>query len=455
MSSDPSPTAAPDSSSRDEHLWRDLLLLVEAGEIVPIVGRDLLQVGPPGAERHLYQSLAERVAVRLQVPFDAIGPSVDPLNAVACKYLERNDDARQIYISVYEEARALPALGLPTSLVKLAEIDRFKLFVTTIFDNSLQRAVDSVRSSGLKTDVRFFGRTKSRDLPGPLDDLPQPTVFHLLGLTAPTDDYVVTEEDALEWVHALQQAPPANLFKELHQKDLLVIGCRFPSWLVRSFIRLARKDRLRQSTGKTVFIVDSGAREDQTLIDFLRTFKTHTEVFAGDGPIEFVDKLHARWRQRPVDATGPVAQNLPAPGSIFLSYAAEDRAVAAAVARSLEAEKLDVWYDRDQLMAGDNFMEVIQAGIRRSDLFVPLLSRHSLAPGDRYFRREWACAFQKVAGLLETVKFILPAVLDDLPYNHEALPQQLKTLTWYPIANGVTPEFVATVKERYRKNQGN
>jgi hypothetical protein len=137
-----------------------------------------------------------------------------------------------------------------------------------------------------------------------------------------------------------------------------------------------------------------------------------------------------------------------------VSYAAEDRAVAEAVVRILAAAKLDVWYDQTQLMAGDDFMDRIQAGIRRSDLFIPLLSRHCLAPGDRYFRREWTCAFQKATGLLENVKFIFPAVIDDLPYGHEALPGQLNTLTWYSVAGGVTPEFVATVKERYRKNQG-
>ena len=444
----------PETASGDEDLWRDLLLLVEAGEVVPIVGRDLLRVGPAGPEAHLYRWLAERVAGRLKIPFDSIGPAVDPLNAVACKYLERNDDARQIYISVYEEAKGLSARGIPESLVKLAEIDRFKLFVTTIFDSSLQRAIDSVRTSGLKTDVRFFGRTKSRDLPGALDDLPQPTVFHLLGLMAPTDDYVVTEEDALEWVHALQQAPPATLFKELHQKDLLVMGCRFPSWLVRSFIRLARKDRLRQSMGRTVFVVDSGAREDHALVDFLRTFKTRTKVFDADSPIEFVDRLHAKWRQRAPEPAATAEPNLPSRGSIFVSYAAEDRSVAEAIARSLGAADLDVWYDQTQLMAGDEFMDRIQSGIRRSDLFIPLLSRHCLAHGDRYFRREWTCAFRKSTGMLETVKFIFPVVLDDLPYGHEALPAELNTLTWYSIAAGLTPEFVATVKARYRKNQG-
>src|SRR5438132_7710407 len=91
-------------STRDESLWRPLLVLVEAGEVVPIVGRELLRLGTPPDFTHLYTWLAERVARRLGVTFDPSEQTKDPLNTVACRYLERSDDARQIYIAVFEEA---------------------------------------------------------------------------------------------------------------------------------------------------------------------------------------------------------------------------------------------------------------------------------------------------------------------------------------------------------------
>src|SRR5262245_60463628 len=108
------------SRERDEALWRTLLLLVEAGEVVPIVGRELLQTGAPST--HLYTWLAERVATRLGVAFDPAEPVRDPLNTVACRFLERSDDTRQIYIAVFEEARGLPALGAPDAFRRLADI---------------------------------------------------------------------------------------------------------------------------------------------------------------------------------------------------------------------------------------------------------------------------------------------------------------------------------------------
>jgi hypothetical protein len=457
-----SPIALPDpaggdaaAAERDEELWRTLLLLVEAGEVVPIVGRELLQAGAPPT--HLYAWLAARVAAKLGVPFDPAEPGRDPLNTVACRFLERSDDTRKIYQQVFQEAAGLKTVGTPKPFEQLADIDKFKLFVTTTFDDSLKRAIDSVRFNGVaRTDVRSFAPKKVRDLPGTLDSLTLPTVFHLLGQLSPSEEFVVTEEDALEFVHSLQQAQPAMLFGELHQKDLLVIGCRFPAWLVRSILRLARPSRLRQSSGRTVFVVDTGAREDQTLIEFLRTFKTRTEVFERESPIEFVDELHTRWKARASTvAAAPPLPPLPEQGSIFVSYASEDRGVAEQIVQTLADAKLGAWFDREQLMAGDLFMERIVAGIRRSDLFVPVLSRHSQTPGERYFRKEWKAAIDRASGFPSNVRFIFPVVIDDLPHDAPELPAELtgQAVTWYSLKAGITPDFVETIKKRYRLNQ--
>lgn len=457
---DPPPdggAGAPADVNREDNLWRDLLMLIEAGEVVPIVGRDLLQVGAPPATHHLYNELAERVAGKLHVTFAANEPSSDPLNTVACRYLGQSDDPRPIYMTVFAEAKEMAKDSeLPSSLLKLAAIDPFNLFLTTIFDDSLRDAINTVRFNKLpRTDVRAFAPKKTKDLPGPLVELTQPVVFHLLGHMSPTDDYVVTEEDALEFVHWLQKSPPASLFSELYEKDLLVIGCRFPAWLIRSFIRLSRLDRLRQARGRTVFVVDTGAREDQKLIEFLRTFKTRTEVFERADPIEFVDELHERWQTRQqATATPIVTESLPSNGAIFISYANEDRDVAARVAAMLKEAKLDAWFDRDQLMAGDQFKDRIQKGIRRSDLFVPILSQNCLARRERYFRWEWDYAIEKARGLPASVKFIFPVVIDNVSPNHEDFPTALSELSWLSVAGGLTPDLVSAVKERYRKNQG-
>jgi hypothetical protein len=82
-----------------------------------------------------------------------------------------------------------------------------------------------------------------------------------------------------------------------------------------------------------------------------------------------------------------------------------------------------------------------------------VLSRHCLVPEERYFRKEWAAAFDKTTGLPSSIQFIFPVVIDDLPYQQEELPLTLRNLSWYSLAAGLTPDFVTAVKERYRKNQ--
>jgi TIR domain/SIR2-like domain len=440
---------------RNENLWRHLLLLVEAGEVVPIVGRELLQIGPPNGRVHLYSWLAGRVAEKLGVSYDPDEATDDPLNMVACRHLERKGDPREIYITVFDEARSLLDHGLPDALVKLARIDSFKLFVTTTVDSSLQNAIDEVRFNGLRgTAIHTFTPKKFGDLPRP-EELTLPAVFHLLGRISPSDeDYVVTEEDALEFVHSLQKCLPENLFSELHNKNLLVIGCRFPAWLVRSFIRLSRPGRLLGASRGTVFVVDGGAREDRTLIEFLRTFRTRTEVFEREEPLEFVDELYARWQRVAPKQETAVLQALPSPGAIFISYASEDGKVAEQVARMLAAAQLDPWLDRDQVKAGNRFMDRIRTGIRRSDLFIALLSTHCLKKGERYFREEWECARQKADRRESTFQFVFPIVVDTLSPDLEGIPEWLRALSWFSIKEGLTQRFVDAVKEQYKKNQG-
>jgi hypothetical protein len=52
-------------------------------------------------------------------------------------------------------------------------------------------------------------------------------VFHLFGKTSSSPDFVICDEDMLEFVHALQdkQRQPDRLFDELRSKHLLILGC--------------------------------------------------------------------------------------------------------------------------------------------------------------------------------------------------------------------------------------
>ena len=63
---------------------------------------------------------------------------------------------------------------------------------------------------------------------------------------------------------------------------------------------------------------------------------------------------------------------------VFISYAHNDEALAARIVASLEKAGLDAWYDKREIMPGDNWADKIAQGLRESDAMVVLLTAHAL-----------------------------------------------------------------------------
>ena len=66
---------------------------------------------------------------------------------------------------------------------------------------------------------------------------------------------------------------------------------------------------------------------------------------------------------------------------IFLSYATEDRARAEEIALALRNDGHEVFFDREQLSGGEHYHQVIREQIAATDLFVFLISAHSVQAG--------------------------------------------------------------------------
>jgi TIR domain/SIR2-like domain len=418
---------ADNAPTPDLELWEQLLQFIEEGRVVPVVGQDLLTVEIDGRPVLLYTYLAERLAASLGVGLPATGSS-SPLSAVACNFLAsgRDPEPERIYSELQRIVRGLGTLAPPLALKQLAAITPFSLYVSTTFDPLLEHALEA---GGADVAALAYSPYDATDLPEDFEQRPRRIVFQLLGRVSSMPEYVVTEEDALEFVHALQaEGRPRRLFKQIHEKSLLIIGCRFPGWLVRSFIRTARRNRLLLARGKTDFVVDAGTRQDAALIEFLRSYRTRTQVFQSDRAVDFVAELHHRWVERnPAPVTPPPSgPDVPffRPGTIFISYASEDRALVTRMAGQLAAAGMDVWFDREELVAGDAYEARIKRAIQTCSLFVPVLSRSCLTERPRrFFRREWFFAEEEAPERRRSRHFIVPLLVDDVPLNHPDFPE--------------------------------
>ncbi len=315
-----------------EYFWDDLLDHIDEGRVIPIIGPELVTVSAADGEIPLYRHVAEQLAARLRVPVADL-PRAYSLNDVVCRFLEHRGRKEEIYPRI----RALlkdTALPPPPCLLDLARIYRFNLFVSVTFDSLLADAIDAIRFGGnAKTEVIVYSPNDVQDLRSDKKSLDRPVVYHLLGKLSASPDYVVCDEDVLEFLQAMQtdSRRPHLLFDELKDNHLLILGCSFSDWLARFFIRLAKNQPLSLQRHQMEVLVDSAAGADTNLALFLQSFSYNTRIIPGTAA-EFVAELSRRWHERhPDDASKktpppPEPDATPMqPGAIFLSYASDDR----------------------------------------------------------------------------------------------------------------------------------
>jgi hypothetical protein len=298
-------------------------------------------------------------------------------------------------------------------LQKLAAIESFRLFVTTTFDPLLARAIRNARPQEPPPIViAFTTRGKPMDLP---ESTAATVVYQLLGGHASEgQDFAVTEEDLLEFLHVLHSRPPERLFQVLESSNLLLLGSSFSDWLARFFIRLTTQDDRPSRTQRHDFIADPGLQGDPKLRLFLKHFCGYAQTYSGTLH-QFVDELYERAAPgllEPSPADSQPRSLRRQRSGIFLSYAREDLDIARVIRHALEQLKVTVWMDETKLKPGARFGEAIQHEIERSLLFMPLVSAATLVDGPRFFKQEWRFALDWETNFLSRESFIVPVVID-------------------------------------------
>ena len=422
----------------DDDAWDDLLNFIEERRVIPIIGPDLLRVQTDRGLRPLYEWLAEKLAVRLSV--DTVGlPQPLKLNDVVCAYLGQRGRREEAYTrlrSIMREVEFEP----PLALRQLAQITDFDLLITTTFDSLLERAVNLERYRGQSmTEVIAYAPNRVADLPAERSQLQRTVVYHLLGRLSASPTYVVSDEDMLEFICALQSEhlTPEKLFHELEHNHLLLIGSDFSNWLARLFLRMAKRKRLSDPRDVGEILADDHTMNDERLVAFLQQVSVRTRVYSGAEA--FVAELHSRWTKRrggPAAPSGPsaVPQRFAPPSrempenAIFISYAREDLPAVQRLKAAMDAAGLTTWFDLDRLEGGDDYDRKIRANIGRCSFFVPVISATTQRRHEAYFRREWSYAVDRTRNIAEGGVFILPVCVDDTPEAEALVPDKFKAL---------------------------
>jgi hypothetical protein len=440
----------------DEDAWDDLLNYIEERRVIPIIGPELLRVETDEGPRVLHELLAERLAARLSVDASLL-PTPLTLNDVVCWYLGERGRREEVYTRLRSVMRDIQ-LSPPLALRQLARITDFDVFVTTTFDPLLEQAVNLERFGGQPlTEVLSYAPNRVADLPAERAQLQRPVVYHLLGKLSASPTYVVSDEDMLEFICALQSEhlTPEKLFHELEHNHLLLIGSDFSNWLARLFLRMAKRRRLSDPREVGEVFADGHTMNDERLVAFLQRVSVRTRVYSGAEA--FVAELYQRWERRqqslaPAEAPAapqrflPPSQEMPE-NAIFISYARDDLPAVQRLKSSLDAAGLVTWFDFDRLETGDDYDQKIRSNIARCSFFIPVISANTQRRLEGYFRREWSYAVDRSRNIAEGAVFILPVCIDDTPEYEALVPDKFKSLHISRLPGGEpSPEFLLRLK---------
>src|SRR5882757_2275387 len=406
------------ASVLDDDAWDDLISFIEERRVIPIIGPELLMVDTDQGPRLHHDWLAEKLARRLNVDVTQL-PQPYTLNDVVCWFLSARGRREEAYVrlrGILKDATFEP----PRALRRLASIPEFDLFVSTTFDPLLESAINLERFGGSpSTEVLSYAPNRVADLPTERDRLVRPVVYHLFGRLSSSPTYVISDEDLLEFICALQSEhlAPEKLFHELEHSHLLFIGSNFTNWLARLFLRMAKRQRLSDPRDVGEVLADDHTSQDDLLTAFLQQVSVRTRIYVGAE--RFVDELHERWqaRRKPTPGTGIGA-----------------------------AARVTTWFDMDRLEVGDDYDRKIQRNIARCSYFIPVISAATQRRLEAYFRREWSYAIDRARNMADGALFILPVSIDATTAAAAIVPDKFKALHFTQLPGGeVQADFAQRV----------
>ena len=266
----------------DDDAWDDLLSFIEERRVIPIVGPELLQVDTDTGPRLLYDWLAEKLAARLNVDVSQLAAALHaerrgllvPRRPRPARRGLRAPAQHPEGCSLRAAAGAAPP-GRDHGL-RPVRLDDLR--------PAARDAINLERFGGApSTEVLSYSPNRVVDLPSERDRLQRPVVYHLFGRVSASPTYVISDEDLLEFICALQSEhlAPEKLFHELEHSHLLFIGSNFTNWLARLFLRMAKRQRLSDPRDVGEILADDHTSQDERLVSFLQQVSVRTRIYHG------------------------------------------------------------------------------------------------------------------------------------------------------------------------------
>ena len=316
-------------------------------------------------------------------------------------------------------------------------IDGLNYYINTIiYSHYLETSVESIRNKKPSCIDFSLKAEKISDSADPAN-YNEPFIFNVLGSLQNTVDPALSDEDMMEFVGSFKERLDKfnclNIKDTLKTRPLLFIGCTFPDWMVRFFLRLLSLSPMSEWANRKIFIVNDST--EKMHLDFLKKYKViQFDMNTG----EFIHELAERWKSKnPQKITTK---------KIFLSYSSKDKEAVETLKTKIEAiGNIECWYDNEKLKAGDEYEPKIYDNLQNADLCIPLISANSLDYINSFVQQEWVTAYNKS---IVKKDFLIPVIIDETTRRDEKIPRYFSKFTFGILPKGdANPDFLQLIKD--------
>lgn len=446
----------------DDH-WMSLLHAIKGQKVVPVIGDALIRlVDNKGTEHgfkpYILSKLKERFAIS-----EELEEVVDVLPYIAFSNMRMTGSGytTDVYKEIYN-ILANVTVKLPDFVLEVMQLCHFPLLLTTSIA-PLCGALGTPQRNELAYTKSYSDDLSATQSPTATDQY----VYHLFGEASSNtpNSFMATEDDLLDYMYHWYNGDtrPINISDYLEDKHLLVLGCQYPDWLFRFFwnsinnFDLLPPDSPYQGKVEGVASLDR-IEHDKYLRKFLRRVNTATFDTAKDFMTELATRYTAVYRSREATTAGPAQELLRELGGmpeIFISYCNEDKTMAEQIAKHFHTATGNqelVWFDKEALIGGDRYREIIPSVIKGCQRFVAVISENSLrASDDRFFKtEEWSLAIEHAKEQISEC-FIVPIIIDHTDPADQRMPKEFRE-THIPIVGDKDYRSqIARVVRSYRK----
>lgn len=422
----------------NEDRWNELISQISKGNVIPVIGPDLLTEPKNGENFH--QRLINKLAQWGQVTSHPISFSQLVYDN---HFMSKLSGSKLNKDAIYKLLNQLLAkVSEPTHplLMRLLSTKRFPFVITTSFtpvvENCMREiyGLDNVRILQFNNDSQRSMQVGFGDIQSE-KDMAKPTVFYMFGkVCAESHRFVVTDMDMMEFCRTWLTGTgiPRNLTENLKKRYLLFLGGSYSDWLFR-FIWFSMRQNATESHRASMFVMPNS---QNTHLGGFEQFLERLEAFTQHDPEAVITQIEQRLTK--LDESQNKTQNSEPKFNydVFLSYSRSDIDDAEYLKDELEKRGLSVWFDRQSIGEAENWMHAIKQGIYQSQLFVPLLTCNITQEcmEEHEYRIEWQEAAERTKRMGGRA-FIIPIAALGFDFYDQVtkLPEEFKELnaTWY------------------------